>query len=238
MHELALFAGSGCGLLGSKLLGWQTAGAVEINEFRRRDLMARQDDGSLDIFPIWDDVRTFDGFSWRGLVDVITGGFPCVGISSARQNGINGKVAGLADPDSGLWREEARIIREVEPRHVLVENSPNLTVRGLSLILGDLASMGFNAKWGVFSAESLGAPHERERLWIKATNPNRPQCERGSLSSGIHQENPDAWCCSWWNNKPGVYGVDDGTPDRVDRLAAIGNGQVPAMVRLAWETLT
>jgi DNA (cytosine-5)-methyltransferase 1 len=122
--------------------------------------MVRQDDGSLPPFPIWDDVSTFDGKPWAGLVDVISGGFPCQDISVA------GKGAGLTGERSGLWRQFARIIREVRPRYVLVENSPALTARGLNIVLGDLAQMGFDARWGVLGAVHAGAPHKRERIWI------------------------------------------------------------------------
>jgi|DEB0MinimDraft_6_1074348.scaffolds.fasta_scaffold15982_1 hypothetical protein len=83
MNELALFAGAGGGILGGKLLGWKCVCAVEFDEYARSVLKSRQDDGSLDPFPIWDDVRTFDGRPWRGRVEVVSGGFPCQDISTA-----------------------------------------------------------------------------------------------------------------------------------------------------------
>jgi DNA (cytosine-5)-methyltransferase 1 len=162
MNELALFAGAGGGILGGKLLGWRTVCAVEFAEYPRRVLLARQRDGLLERFPIWDDVRTFDGKHWKGRVDVVSGGFPCQDISVA------GKGLGLAGERSGLWREMFRIICEVEPRFVFVENSPMLTVRGLGTVLGDLATVGFDARWGVLGAAHVGAPHLRERIWIVA----------------------------------------------------------------------
>ena len=167
MNELALFAGAGGGILGGKLLGWRCVCAVEFEPYVRDVLVARQNDGSLEPFPIWDDVRTFDGHPWRGRVDVVSGGFPCQDISSA------GKGAGLAGARSGLWREMARIVGEVQPRYVYVENSPMLTSRGLGIVLGDLASMGFDARWGVLGAHHAGAPHKRDRIWIVATHPDR-----------------------------------------------------------------
>ena len=126
--------------------------------------MARQDDGSLRPFPIWDDVRTFDGKPWAGRVDVISGGFPCQDISVA------GKGAGITGERSGLWGEFARIIGEVRPRFVFVENSPALVARGLGTVLGDLATLGFDARWGVLGAVHAGAPHKRERIWIVANS--------------------------------------------------------------------
>jgi DNA (cytosine-5)-methyltransferase 1 len=95
-------------------------------------------------------------------VDVLCGGFPCQDISVA------GRGAGLAGERSGLWREFARLIGELRPRYVIVENVPALTSRGLGVVLGDLASMGYRCRWGVVSAENAGAVHKRERIWILA----------------------------------------------------------------------
>ena len=117
MNELALFAGVGGGILGGHLLGWRTVCAVEYEPYPAGVLCARQNDGVLAPFPIWDDVRTFDGRPWRGIVDVVSGGFPCQDISVA------GKGAGLAGARSGLWGQMARIIGEVRPRFSFVETT-------------------------------------------------------------------------------------------------------------------
>ena len=161
MNELALFAGAGGGILGGHLLGWRTVCAVEWEPYPASVLCARQNEGLLPPFPIWDDVQTFDGRPWRGIVDVVSGGFPCQDISAA------GKGVGIEGERSGMWREMARIIREVRPRFVFVENSPMLTSRGLGTVLGDLAAMGFDAKWGVLGAADVGANHQRDRIWIR-----------------------------------------------------------------------
>ena len=153
MNELALFAGAGGGILGGHLLGWRTVCAVEWDAYAASVLAARQNDGTLPPFPIWDDVQTFDGRPWRGRVDVVSGGFPCQDISTA--GGPNRK--GLEGERSGLWSEMLRIVCEVEPPRVLVENSPALTFRGLGTVLGQLAEVGYDAKWGVFSAGDVGA---------------------------------------------------------------------------------
>ncbi len=162
MNELALFAGAGGGILGGKLLGWRTVCAVEREPYAASVLAARQNDGFLPAFPIWDDVCTFDGRPWRGVVDVVSGGFPCQDISAA------GKGAGIDGERSGLWGQMARIVGEVRPRFVFVENSPLLVGRGLVRVLADLAEMGFDARWGVVGASDVGAPHRRERCWIVA----------------------------------------------------------------------
>ena len=120
----------------------------------------RQNDGLLPAFPIWNDVRTFNGKPWAGRVDVVSGGFPCQDISGA------GKGAGIEGERSGLWNEMARIIDEVRPRFAFVENSPLLVGRGLAVVLGDLTEMGFDARWCVLGAHEVGAPHERKLSWI------------------------------------------------------------------------
>ena len=162
MNELALFAGAGGGILGGKLLGWNTVCAVEYDAYAASVLVARQNDGCLEPFPVWDDVRTFDGKPWRGIVDVVSGGFPCTDISVA------GKGAGITGKQSGLWSEMARIVGEIRPQYVFVENGPLLVKRGLAVVLSDLAEMGYDAEWGIVGARHIGAPHRRDRIWIVA----------------------------------------------------------------------
>jgi DNA (cytosine-5)-methyltransferase 1 len=257
LRELALFAGAGGGILGGKLLGWETVCAVENDPYARDVLMARQNDGCLEAFPIWDDVCTFDGRPWQGIVDVVSGGFPCQDISVA------GKGAGIEGERSGLWSEFARIIGEVRPSFVFVENSPMLASRGLGTVLGDLAALGFDAEWAVLGAHHAGAPHKRDRIWILACNsdrdsePTQPvddeasgmpsldvaaadrsQRERMQRAERIESEHADACSPSWWKFEPDVGRVAHGVAARVDRLKCIGNGQVPAVAALAWKTLS
>ncbi len=293
MNELALFAGAGGGILGGKLLGWRTVCAVEWEPYPASVLCARQNDGLLPPFPIWDDVQTFDGRPWRGIVDVISGGFPCQDISAA------GKGAGIDGERSGMWGEMARIIHEVRPRYVFVENSPMLTSRGLGRVLGDLASMGFDARWGVLGAADVGANHQRDRIWICAKwrgllphaqhnrirwweqqkkSPKKSSRDvahtlsarkRGNKWQGKNAKNVsgemaytensgDVWRNwimgfaqekhnyrgsqsngrrEWWQVEPNVGRVADGVAARVDRLKAIGNGQVPLCAATAWRIL-
>lgn len=139
--------------------------AVEIGEFQRKVLRKR-----FPTLPIWDDVRTFSSDNpecasafdrFRGVSDelVLCGGFPCQDISCA------GKGKGICGERSGLWKEFARIAREIRPRFVFVENSPFIVSRGLGEVLGDMAAMGYDGAWGVLSAASLGYRHIRERFW-------------------------------------------------------------------------
>ena len=318
MNELALFAGAGGGILGGQLLGWRTVCAVEWEPYPASVLCALKNDGLLPPFPIWDEVQTFDGKPWRGIVDVISGGFPCQDISCA------GKGAGIEGKRSGMWKEFARIISEVQPKYVFVENSPMLTSRGLGTVLGDLSEMGFDAEWGVLSAADAGANHRRERIWIcarrselsshsehdrirwweqqqegieettgnvanangiaskvggndfanEAIGGKRDNNHRGSRSndwwqfdtqkneemahssykglqghrdSGINDQTikqtripwfgADGGSSDWWQIEPNVGRVADGVAARVDRLKAIGNGQVPLCAATAFQLL-
>ena len=169
INELALFAGAGGGLLASRLLGWRTVCAVEIEPYCREVLLSRQREGLLPRFPIWDDVRTFDAAPWRGIVDIVTGGFPCQDISAA------GKGKGLAGSASGLVFEMLSIVNEIRPRFVFAENSPHLRTRGLGSILEIFDSMGYDARWCVLGAWHVGAPHRRNRMWILAYDNSRVQ---------------------------------------------------------------
>ena len=237
MNELALFAGAGGGILGGHLLGWRTICAVEWEPYAASVLVARQNDKILPPFPIWDDVQTFDGKPWRGIVDVVSGGFPCQDISAA------GKGAGINGKRSGMWKHMARIIEEVQPAFAYIENSPMLRTRGLGVVLQDIAKMGFDAEWGIVSAADVGAPHRRDRIWILATNTNgqrqqeqhfTPKPDKTRQHTG---GNASEWTSAWWKVEPNVGRVVDGVAARVDRLKAIGNGQVPAVAATAWREM-
>ena len=251
MNELALFAGAGGGIWGGKLLGWRTVCAVEWEPYAASVLAQRQNDGFLPPFPIWNDVRTFDGKPWRGVVDVVSGGFPCQDIS------IAGKGAGLDGERSGLWKEMARIVLEVQPRYVLVENSPMLVSRGLATVLADLAEMGFDARWGVVGADDVGAPHERKRMWIVGFHPDEGYAGGDGFAAGEDKDFAERATAKaeqerhGWEHELGAVDVAQradsyagalrvlhGLADRSDRLAAIGNGQVPRVVAEAWRMLT
>ena len=260
MNELALFAGAGGGILGGKLLGWRTVCAVEWEPYPASVLCARQNDGLLPTFPIWDDVQTFDGRPWKGIVDVISGGFPCQDISVA------GKGAGITGQRSGMWSHMARIIGEVRPRFVFVENSSALIVRGLGIVLSDLAEIGYDCRWTVLGASDVGAPHQRDRFWLMANSdcmrqlqPQGSKCDQrgwpcncgaemcNTNSQGLAQResqpsNNGAKLkaierADWWQSEPDVGRVANGVAARVDRLKAIGNGQVPLCAATAWRLL-
>ncbi len=233
MNELALFAGAGGGILGGKLLGWKTVCAVEINPFCQGLLMRRQDDRCLEPFPIWGDVSTFNGNPWLGCVDIVTGGFPCQDISAA------GKGEGITGAKSILWKHMHRIIGEVRPTFVFIENSPNLRGKGLVTVLQDLAKIGYDAEWTCYSARDCGAAHTRNRIWILA-HANLPRRQDG-FARGAAETIPAANVQSehffrddWEALEPYICRVADGVAHRVDRIKAIGNGQVPAVAAMAF----
>lgn len=244
MYELALFAGAGGGCLATQhLLGWHTLGYVENASYPVAVLKQRIKDGILHDAPIWGDIRTFradnpecgEFISALGRVDglCITAGFPCQPFSSA------GKRRGADDPRN-MWPGTVRVIREVKPGYVFLENVPGLLAGShgyFGQILGELASCGYDARWRVLSAAEMGAPHKRDRLWVVAHAASKRgwwQCGREPRpSNGYQKQNLHKW-----KREPGYPRMVDGVAYRMDRLAAIGNGQVPAVAATVWEMLT
>lgn len=214
LRELALFAGAGGGLLAGHLVGWRTVCAVERNEFSASVLVQRQNDRALPAFPIWDDVFTFDGSVWRGIVDVVSGGFPCQAYSSA----ASGK--NVADD---LWPEMRRIVADVAPRYVFAEN---VARKAIDTAADDLESMGYQTRCIELSAADLGADHIRPRCWLLAYADDPRELLRtfDAEVAGVQ-----SFCPRLWEADPKNSRVDDGLAYRMDRIAATGNGQVPAV---------
>ena len=172
LHTLDLFAGAGGSLLAGAMLGWAAVAAVEIDPFCRAILAHRWPNLELH-----DDVRTFPAERYVGI-DIVTAGFPCQPFSLA------GKRRG-ADDERNLWPDTARVLRLVRPGIAFLENTPGLVASGyLETVLGDLASLGFDAEWTVLSAQDVGAPHLRERVWILAYTNGTPVRKQPELKSG------------------------------------------------------
>ena len=298
MNVGSLFAGIDGFELGLERAGFEIAWQVEVDPFCR-DVLARR-------FPR---ARRFEDVCKVGAaglqpVDLLCGGFPCQDLSGA------GKGAGIDAARSGLWSEFARLVRELRPRYVLVENVPDLlTGKGkrwdrapIGRVLGDLAEVGYDAEWARLSAREFGAPHLRRRIWIvaypgvqlpdterertgqlalrrggrqgrRSADPSQPallrQEDREGRPENTRAHRPDladaardaeAGATSApraereragkgrvagrahggrrasgrgeaskgpWAVEPGVGRVAHGVPDRVDRLAALGNALVP-----------
>lgn len=161
MNVVSLFSGIGGLELGLENLGFRTVCYVENEGYAQKVLVKNMDEGSLSRAPIWDDVRTFDGRRWRGVADLVCGGFPCQDISVA------GKGAGIKEGTrSGLWFEFKRVVCEARPRYVLVENVSAITKRGLDTVLAGLSEVGYDAVWFTLQAAEVGALHRRERMFI------------------------------------------------------------------------
>jgi len=210
MNVLDLFSGIGAFSLGLERAGMRTVAFCEANE-RKRAVLAKH----WPHIPCFPDVATLSGNQIRERVDVICGGFPCQDLSLA------GQRAGLAGERSGLWTHYARLIGELRPRFVIVENVPGLLVRGMDRVLGDLAALGFDAEWDCIPAAALGAPHLRARIWLLA------------YSRGFRDEAHDTLCagrselilCPGWAPEPNTDRVDDGTPGWVVNFA--GDAVIP-----------
>ncbi len=253
MRELSLFSGAGGGLLGSVLLGWRTVGAVEYDRYCCEVLEARQRDGYLDGFPIWHmDIREFNrrvAPRYRGLVDVVSAGFPCQPFSVA------GKRLGEND-ERNMWPATIECIRVVEPRVCLLENVPALFLNPyFGTILDDLEASGYFLKRPpiIISACQEGASHTRERLFLVAHS----ECERWRTTDApttgefpqrkviAQAERKEIGVISriddgdriWGFPDTEVCGGFDDVADWVDQFTALGNGQVPIVAATAWRLL-
>lgn len=244
MRELSLFTGAGGGLLGTHLLGWEPCGYVEWNEYCQKVIAARIADGFLPVAPIFTDVREFvqsgAARQYRGVADVVSGGFPCQPFS------VSGRK--LAEKDErNMWPATRDVIREVRPKFVLLENVTGLLACGYAgVVIADLAGLGYVGRWGVVSASDTGAKHKRDRWWVVAH------------ANGVHGEGIEPWSVDQevrsikasgptglrrrgrrleWPPEPSVGRVAHGVAGRVGSITALGNGQVPRVVATAWNLL-
>lgn len=229
LRVLDLFSGIGGFSLGlERTGGFETVAFCEIEEFPRRVLAKHWPN-----VPCYEDVRTLtaarlaaDGIA----VDVICGGFPCQDISSA------GRRAGLGGARSGLWSEYARLVCELRPKFVIVENSAELLSVGAGDVLADLAAIRYGAAWDCIPAAVLGAPHGRDRIWIVAYSEEIAGVHEPDVGCELRRWVSDAgnaWpACPWGTPSAAVCRVDDGIPNRVDRTGALGNAVVPKIPEL------
>jgi DNA (cytosine-5)-methyltransferase 1 len=231
LRVLDLFSGIGGFSLGlERTGGFRTVAFCEIEPFPCKVLAKNWPE-----VPIYEDVRTLtaDRLAADGIaVDVICGGFPCQDISTA------GLGLGIAGPQSGLWSEFSRLIGEIRPRYVLVENVAAMLSNGMGRVCGDLASQRYDSEWHCIPASAVGSPQGRDRVWIVA----HPFSERGRGGVDKGQDAIHADPCgkaggpgrngSWWAVEPGVGRLVDGFPGRLDRLKALGNAVVPQIPEL------
>lgn len=206
----SLFTGIGGIDLGFDRAGMTCGWQVEIDPYCQRVLQKHWPD-----VPRHGDIKTFE----PAKVDVVCGGFPCQDVSQA------GNKKGIKGRQSGLWVEYARVIREIRPRFVVVENVEALRFkgRGLYRVLSDLAAIGYDAEWCCVPAGAFGAPHIRERLFLVGNTDGAPTDIFSATSASRHSVGKS----SWWATEPRVGRVDNGAPNRVDRLRGLGNAVVP-----------
>lgn len=209
----SLFSGIGGIDLGLERAGMECRWQIEIDPFCQKVLSVHWPNVRK-----YGDITTVEG-SELEPVDLLVGGFPCQDVSHA------GLRTGIDGSRSGLWREFARLIRDLRPSFALVENVPGLADRGLSRVLGDLAEIGFDAEWTIISACSFGAPHPRERLFILAYPASERQGQLRRLECAT--ESTPKRNIHWAQREPECRRVVNGVPYGVERLTAIGNSVVP-----------
>lgn len=233
MTHGSLFSGIGGFELGAKRAGIPTLWSCEIEKYPRSILKKH--------FPKVKQYEDIKELRKPGYVDIISGGFPCQDIS------LSGKGAGITGSRSGLWNEMYRIIREVRPRYVVIENSPALLIRGFERVLCDLSEIGYSAEWKCLSNFEFGFDHLRERIYIIAYTdkkyvqtrllqkrgkiktvfiPSSNDDRKSTLTKRIYQM-PD---CE-------DIGVDDGVRDWVHRVGALGNAVNPCVARYLFECI-
>lgn len=227
MKVLDLFSGIGGFSYGLEAVGnFETIAFVEINSFCQKVLKKH-----WPLVPLYTDITKLT--APKGLAELLVGGFPCQDVSVAAGR----KAKSLLGDRSGLWWEYYRLITEIQPNWVIIENVYNLRSQGLSVILRQLAELGYDAEWHVIPAYAVGLPHTRKRLWIIAHN-NRHRVERGSPFplQGLRE-------ISWWQtergfedffrrfplHEPKLCRSIHGIPNGVDRLRSIGNSIVPVI---------
>jgi len=184
LNGLSLF--TGIGGLDVALSDWvRPVAYCEIDPYCQGVLLSRMATGDIRTSPIWDDITTLDGSEFESEIDVIYGGFPCQDISIAG----NGK--GLEGERSGLFFEIVRLAKEIKPSFIFLENVPAITCRGGLRVVREITEMGYDCRWCIISAASIGALHRRERWFLLAhANDNGSSTSerrggiRGCTSSG------------------------------------------------------
>lgn len=224
MNVLSLFSGIGGLDLGLERAGATIVGQVELDPFCQRVLAKHWPK-----VPRHDDVLTCVDWWFaesRPRVDCVAGGFPCQPVSDAGRR--------LAQADSRwLWPDMFAVIRAIEPVWIVAENVSGLLRLGLSDVVSDLDSEGYQIRTGTVTACAMGAPHTRERLFVIAHTQGKGRCpwrtDDRSLKQAItkQQNRSGPAGLTWWSVEPSVDRVAYGVPGRLDRCRALGNAVVP-----------
>ena len=262
MKSIHLFAGIGGGIIADIAAGNTVCGAVEIDNYCRAVIRARQLDGWLPPFPILNDVRDVEGDEFGENIELVCGGFPCQDVSLLNQTGQRG----LKGEKTGLFSELVRITDRIRPKFIFLENVSNIVNVCLKEVLATFAQRGYDAEWTCLSAGEVGAWHKRDRWWGLFYVPDaarerweRLSAQRGRMESkgGTTALNDGASAAgegdvlqqsefdyqaerpSYWVSEPEIDRVVNGFPTKLDRcrVRALGNAQVPYCAYCAYEQL-
>ena len=251
INGLSLF--SGIGGLDLALSEWvRPIAYCEIDSYCQGVLLSRMATGDLAHAPIWDDIKTLRIRPQEVDIDIVYGGFPCQGIS------IAGLGKGLADERSGLFYEVVRLCREIKPRFIFLENVPAITTRGGTKVVREVTSLGYDCRWCVIPAASIGALHRRERWFLLAhsnenikygSNPLRipsQQADKSTITEQREERTRRGHTRQYWPFESREHWQEvvssmgkcsDGIPNHVDRLRSLGNAVCPQQVKEAFEIL-
>lgn len=231
MRHGSLFSGIGGFDLAAQWMGWENVFQVEIDKFCQKVL-----EKNFPNVKRYGDIKEFDGSKYRGAIDVLSGGFPCQKFS----------LSGKGEADLSEWKEMFRVVGQVQPAWVVAENVYGLLVRknGLAFetVCLDLENAGYEVQPFIIPACAVGAHHKRERLWICAYSEvfrrkgilcNQPQASQVARESYPKEGASLGTQCNPFLQfelcvgEPAIFGVDDGIPNRIHRLGAIGNSIHP-----------
>ena len=238
MNGLDLF--SGIGGISQALAPWvRTVAYCERERYAQAVLLSRMERGEIDCAPIWDDVTTLRG-DMLPRIDIITGGFPCQDLSLA------GNRAGLAEERSGLFFQIVRLVRELRPRFIFMENVPGIFAGdAIGTVNGELATLGYDCRWGCIPAYTVGAHIERVR-WFSLACSNSKRLQGGAFkgSRGSFGPRREKQSQGFFETEiqlektaSSLAGKTNGIPCIDHRNHALGNGVVPQQVQEAFQRL-
>lgn len=221
IKEFHLFAGIGGGIYGGELLGHQCCAGVEISEFCQQVLKQRQQDGWMDEFEIYGDLRALKGSDFKKTFDVLCGGFPCQAFSTAAH--------GKNIAEKNLWDEMFRFVKESDAPVVFGEN---VVLRAISKAKSDLESVGYRVKFCRLSCSDLGADHQRNRFWLLAVKD-----EKVFENIKNHITSLPKFKGVYWSKNPDDLGDDVSVVNRREQLKGVGNAQSPFVAASAFRIL-
>lgn len=230
MRHLDLFSGIGGFALAARRVGWETVGFCEIDPFCQK-VLAKHWPG----VPIHDDITNL---KYTENVDLVTAGFPCPDISLA------GSGAGLSGDRSGLYWYILRALRLVGRPRLVLENVAALLSRGLGVVLGSLAQVGYDAEWNCIPASYVGARQLRDRIWIVADAECNcvqgwpPVSEAWGKKSREEQLAGLVQPCAWPTvSESRNRGAGNGIPNRIHRNKGLGNAIVPQVAEVIFRAI-